>query len=1230
MNKNVASSAIRFALALLFMFLILCGSAFAQNGTVSGTVQDATGAVIPGATVIVTNKATGTETKVTSLSDGKFLASDLIPGTYDIAVEAQGFKRYVSSGIEVHVSDRLTYTIPLQVGESKDTVTVTDEAPPLRTEDAQTGEVINNNFISNMPQLNRNPFALLGLSGDVAGKIDVTSGNTAGQNTIQLNGGRTSSVDYYVDGAVVNSGQANALTGQTPSMDAVAEFKVVTSGISAEFGRISGGYITLVTKSGTNAYHGSLYEYMFNDMFNANAWDQNSLGAKKAHFRQNNFGFTFGGPVSIPKLYSGKNKTFFFIDNEYLKKNSSGTITVNSVPNAAERSGDLSGTTYAGKQYVAYDPNGPQVYNSAQGLYERTGLLGGDGKHVPLSLISPVSTAILKLIPTSNRPSLAGYSSYNNYGFGSGSNLYNFRIGVRLDHNISDKNRVSISFRRYDTNLASTPTMDTPLYVSNVTQSNGGVSASVNYTWIAKPTLIVDFKNSVNFNPTLIGASHDSSFSNSFLPSIYQQYLGTNDVPNIGVTFMSGTAYGQRAAQNILNSTTYNFGSTATKIMAKHTLKFGFEHRRYYDNFINSASSNVMNFMVDPLYQFQGDWGLGLVNGRVLGLESFLLGINDQNNIAKPTTRAMSTPYWGAFVQDDWKLTSKITVNLGLRWDDERATTERGDKIFFWDPSHPSLFSVNSGYNFASAVSAAGLNPANVPVPAWSTSGKFDNGAVLVAGTPDFSGRSPQSLNNHQFAPRIGVAYQFDSKTVIRAYGGKMYLATTGNPSSYATANSNIALSDQAFAGWHASTDGGRTYISTWSNPFPLASMFSSFTKDTKLVNQESSLDPGASAVSATLRMPREYDWSLDVQRQLPYKFVGEVSYTGNRGLGLLATDTISHFPANLLVPQYGSLWNASVLSPNAGQTLETTITGTKQQLGLLEYNYPFYGRVQVSGINEGRSSYNALNVRLERRFGQGVSGLLNYTYGRLMDDVGGPDGQGGKTVQSVDSFRKAWGLSPLDRTNRLNLAFTGEIPIGKGRMFLKNPHGVAGKALDYVVGGWQAAGNWSYTGGNPIILTGSTSSNINNGIKINQTWGSYCGSNHDLISPSFTGNASILYSPVTPIPSLAATCTASSVPRFFDTSKTVQAQAWVSGNLVPTDGRYRNPPLLQMDLSIMKNIVVREGWYFQIRGEAQNAFNYHGYGNVNASIGTPNYGLITSAGNATPRQIQLSARFNF
>jgi len=1200
---------ISMAAALLVLWSV-CASA-QSTGSISGVVMDSSGGVIPGGDVTVTNTQTGVAIQTISQADGTFLFGSLQTGTYVITAELSGFRRYAGSPFEVHVGDRLTFKVTLEIGNTAEEVTVTADAPLLRTADAQIGEVINNNFIANLPQLNRNPFALLSLAGNVQG-----SGNS-----IQLNGGRTSAVDYYVDGGVVNSGQANRLTNQVPSMDAVSEFKVVTAGISAEYGRISGGYVTLVTKGGTNTIRGSAYQYVFDDALNANTWAQNAIGAKKADFRQNNFGYTVGGPVVIPGVYDGHNKTFFFVDNEYFRRKQSGTLTLSSVPTALERAGDFSQTTFNGNVYLMYDPWGPQVFNASRGLWQRTGLLGGDGRHVPAELISPVSKAILAMIPMPNRPSVAGSSSLNNYAFASSSTQSDFRIGVRFDHNISNTQRVNGRIGTFSGDQTSTPTMDTPLYTSNITQVKGGTSANLNYNWTMGPTMIMELRGSVTNTPQLTGAKHPDGFTNDFLPAVYRDYLGDNDTPQIAVSFMGATPYAQAGSLSETISTTNVFAGTVTKTFNTHTLKFGGEHRRYYDNFYSAGGgTNIINFMVNPLHQFQGDFGNGANEGRVLGLGSFLLGINNRNNIAKPTDRFMNTNYWGGFIQDDWRVTPNLTLNLGIRWDDERPTTERFDRLYFWDPDHPSLFTVNPGYNFTAEAIKAGL-PANTPVPEWATRGSFDPGAVLIAGTPEFPGRSPQQLSHFQFAPRVGGAYQVDPNTVVRASFGKMYLPTTGNPQSYASSNANVALSDQAFAGWHASTDAGRTYISNWANPFPLPAMFSSYSKDVRTANLQSSLDPGANVVSAELRMPREYNWSLDVQRELPGNTVVSLGYVGSRGVGLLATDTISTYPKDLLVPSLAATSQMLMASPNAGQTLETTITGSVQQMGLLQYQYPYYGRVQVSGLPLGTSQYNAMTARVERRFSKGLSVLANYTFGKLMDDVGGADGQGGKTVQSFDSYKAAWGLSPLDRKHRFNMSYVYEFPFGNGRRWLGSPSGLAARIADKVVGGWQVAGNYQFYTGTPITLTGSTTSNINNTIKINQTWGSYAGPDHNLTPANYDSDSQVLYSPVDPI--------TSSTIRRLDPTKVVGARIFVSGDLPPNRDDLRNPEYHQWDLALMKNFTVLGSRTVQFRAEAQNLFNTRGFGPYNSQIGSANYGLITSAGNA-PRQIQLSGRLNF
>ncbi len=1214
---------IRMWLVLCVVLVVCAMSGIAQNyGTVGGTVKDQSGAVVPGAAIVVTNTATGTVSRVSSLADGKFLVNALQPGTYSLAVEATGFKKYLTSGFDVHVSDSVMIDVPLEVGGGAESVTVTAEAPMLRVADVQTGEVIDNNFIKNMPQLNRDPFALVALSGNVQG-----SGST-----LTMNGGRTSGVDYFIDGGSVNTGRANRRANVAPSMDAVAEFKVVTSGISAEFGRISGGYITLVTKSGSNEYHGSLYEYMFNDMFNANTWAQNSIGAKKAHFRQNDYGFTLGGPVVIPKIYNGKNKTFFFADNEYYKRTNAGAISLNSVPTDLERSGDFSKTLYQGKYYPGYEPDGTQVYSASKGLWQRMDLIGGTGYTVAPARISAVSKAILALVPAANRPSVTGSSSLNNYGFPSSGETDNFRFGIRMDQNVSETQRLNLRYTAYTSDQATSPTMDTPLYTSSVNNADGGLNGNLNYTWSITATTILDVKGSVTHAPSFTGATHPSSFNNSFMPAVFAQYQGTNTVPNMQNSMMSATAWSTAGTAAVTNSTTYNVSASVTKVRTAHTLKIGGETRRYYDNFLNAGGSDVMNFNGNQVAVWQGDWGVGAAEGRTNGMMGFLLGINDRLNIAKPTTRAMQTTYYGLYVQDDWKITPKLTVNLGMRYDNERPTTERSDKLYFWQPDHPTLFTINSGWDFNTELKKVGLDPATVPVPAWWTNKKFGNGVIEVTNSPDFPKRSPQIVNNKEFAPRIGFAYQANQKTVIRAYGGKMYLPTTGNANSYATSNSNVALSDQAFAGWHTSTDGGRHYISTWANPFPLPAFYSGYTRDLMAINLQSSLDPGPTAINMKCQMPTEYSYSIDMQRQLPLNIVVQVGYSALRGYGLLATNLGSHYPAELLTPQYAAMMAKYMVSPNAGQTLESTITGSTQPLGLLEYEFPYYGRLNISGLNLGRARYDSGNFRIERRFAQGFSALLNYTRGHSVDDVGGADGQNSKGVQSVDNYHKVWGLSSADRKHNVNIAYTLEFPIGKGKALLGKPTNFATKFIDAVVGGWQLAGNFSYRSGAPIGLTGSTNSNINNGIiKVNQTWASYASTDKNLVMPGFTDFNQILTGSLQTYdtPTFGDCTKMSTTQRYLNPCKVVPAAAFVSGTLPPNRDDIRNPGNYTMDMSLMKNFRFKEGRYLQIRAEGQNAWNVRGLGSVQASVGTPTYGLITAAGN-TPRQIQLSARINF
>ena len=351
--------------------------------------------------------ATTTVTNAKSNSEGRYQVLQLRPGLYVIAAEATGFKRLSRSDVRVDVAGRLTLDLTMEVGGTSEVVAVTGEAPQLRTEDAQTGEVINETMLRNLPQLDRNPLTLLRLSGLVSGSGLAGNGDTA---DLRISGGRTGSLDYAVDGQNISSGRGHeVISNAIPTMESVSEFKVITNGMSAEYGRSSGGIVEVVTRSGTNQLHGQGFEYFRNELLNANSWFQNATGGQRQVYKQNIFGGDIGGPVVLPKIYNGRNKTFWYFNYQGTKYRQGAVNQLAGVPTEEERNGDLTHTLYNGSSPMLWDPLGGST-GSGYGNQFFTTLLGGDGLHVPKSRISPMTQAILDQTPMPNRPSTPGFS----------------------------------------------------------------------------------------------------------------------------------------------------------------------------------------------------------------------------------------------------------------------------------------------------------------------------------------------------------------------------------------------------------------------------------------------------------------------------------------------------------------------------------------------------------------------------------------------------------------------------------------------------------------------------------------------------------------------------------------------------------------------------------------------------------------------------------------------------
>lgn len=1219
-----------FCFALLCLPLTLYGQS--GFGSIAGKVADPSGAIIVGAKVTATNIATNVKIEHSTNALGDYQLLQLPPGNYHVEVGAAGFKTLKRSGVVVQVGDRITLNLAMEVGEISETVNVSAEAPLLRTQDAQLGEVISNKMITNLPQLNRDPLQLLRLSGNVQGDGGRAGGDNDGETSdTRINGGRTAGVEYLVDGATMGTGRGHKVARVSPTMEAVGEFKVVTNGLSAEYGRFSGGVVELVTNSGANALHGQIFDYIQNDILNANSWNQNRLGGAKTPFRKNNFGVAAGGPVWIPGLYKGNNKTFFFFNYDGVRYTKSGQLNTADTLTEAERNGDFSQRVINGLRLG--DPNPDDAEHPALLLYDAAGrttkdsngnivrldLLGGDGKHIPADRIHPVSTAILKMYPMPNRDTSTGTGNYvAPQDEGSHSNGF----AVKIDHYLSTNHKLFGRFA-YTKSLFYNSQWRGSLSNAFADEYPGGYDIKFNYDWTISPTFLLNARVGGFYNPIDRGNSFGASFDNTFIPfdPVIKSILGTQGMAWVGASAQNGW-YADSPGLAKSHSTTFNPSISMVKILTKHTLKFGYEHRRYYDNYFNTGGGQFV-FQQNHVNRLAIDnsWNS---SDYVRSPASFLLGYFSWGGVTGNTARSMALNYHASYIQDDFKVSSKLTLNLGLRWDMETPTTERYNRIYLWDPDAPSAFQINSGWTWEGALKDAGFTDSQIsgiPKPDWMTKG-LPKGAIRVAGSPEHPSRGGTDYKPSQFAPRVGAAYQINDKTVLRGSFGQIYMSTTGDPNGLsATGPTGTVLADKADTGWHANQFGARLDVGTWENPF-LPNMINHYSRDTAFVNKMAT--GNLVAWNSKSHSPFEFIWSAGITRELPHNMVLEATYNANRGADLLASDLFSQFPKQLFKPELRNTYTTRVKSPFAGQVIGSNGAEDDPVLAILMYQYPYYGLSVAQGSNIGKSQYHGVNFRAERRFSKGWGFLVNYTVSRMKDNAGGPEaayatgstGVGSHNFQSVDTLRDIYGISPLDETHRLSFMYQLDVPIGKGRRLLGTTDTARKKILDYIVGGWEVAGISQFRSGRPIQL-GWSSGNINNDVRVESTWGSATG---EISNSAFQGGS-------TAFRSLDDSVTGA--VSIFDKSKIIDAQQFTYGTLNPLQPGIRHPGQWNDDFSLMKRFAfTSDGRVFlQVRAEAFNLFNRMQLDNYDTGIGSVRFGLITQAIPNTERKMQISMR---
>ncbi|MGH9158819.1 MAG: TonB-dependent receptor domain-containing protein, partial [Vicinamibacteraceae bacterium] len=1007
------------SMALLLAFLAWPAVGLGQVAQITGRVIDATEAATPKAAITVTNEQTGIATRTTTDDVGYYVVPQLQPGTYHIDVQAAGFRSVTRTGVNLSVEQVARLDFQLEVGEVAEAVEVVGTPPLLESSRATVGQVIENKRILDLPLNGRDPFQLATLTPAVVSFSDF--------GTPQMGGGRNATSEVQLDGtsntAAENNVGINSIV-YTPSVDAVEEFKVEVNALSAEYGRFSGGVINMITKSGTNQVHGSSYWFRRDDALDANNFFANRADIEKSGFKRDQYGGSLGGPLV-------KDRTFWFVGFERTSSREQSVFT-DTVPPDSWRRGDFSDLRDAnGQRITIYDPATVRADPENPGQYVRNPF---PDNIIPQDRINDVARNLLAFYPGSNAAPTDPNTFANNFVSGGSQPSDSYRIDSRVDHHFNEKWR---TFLRYSVN----PSEGQDFIPWDNEAAPGtigdGVSTSValDHTYVLNPSLLANVRYGFGRNANdRRNVSEGFDFTQLGFPESFRDQALVN-----GLSFprfsMDGAAMDIGAGdwskvKNIVMN--HVVSGSITKHMSRHTLKFGGEWRKLFVNFEQHGQPSGG-------FSFDRGWTQREINTantlEGFPMASFLLGLPDDATMSHTVASASESSYWAFYIQDDWRLTDNLTLNLGLRYDVDIPRTERFNRLSYFDVDAPSPI--------ASQVSASALCPACGDL----------RGAMRFV-TPD--DRRQTSADTNNFGPRLGVAYQLNSKTVVRGGYGISYM-----PSVMQAAGTTGTSGMQGFTSntdANFTFDNMRTIYTTLDNPF----------KD------GFKLPPGPDGGEATdlgfgisssffddVRNGMIQQWNLNIQRQLPGDILVEVGYLGSRGTHLPDGDGGRSY--NQLSPELMALGPALldlVDNPFYGIITDPTSDLSQPEVtrNQLLRAFPHYTGVSSGRKSGGTSEYHGMTLRADKRFSHGLSLLVAYTFSKLMDDASSTVSWIGPIANSrLDHTNRAleWSLSSMDVSNRFVASWVYELPFGKGRRFASGATG----AWDAVISGWQVNG---------------------------------------------------------------------------------------------------------------------------------------------------------------------------
>lgn len=1183
-NREFKYCSLLLSLIVLLSATIIPAYAQQFSGTIRGVVQDSTGAVVPGAEVAVINSSTNQTTNLITEENGSYVAPILNPGIYRVVVKKGGFKSATVDEVKLDVQQVREVNVTLEVGQATDSVTVTATgAVAIETSSPTVSQTIENKRVVDLPLNGRNPFSLASLS---PGVLASTGGSSP-----SISGGRNATNEVTIDGITNVSAENNVSIldlNYTPSVDAVQEFSVQTNSVSAEFGRLGGGVINLVTKSGSNAFHWTAFEFHRNSALDANNFFSNRAGVKKSSFKRNQFGGNVGGPLI-------KDKTFYFVNYEGLRQGSA-TVGTFTVPIQAWRDGDFRNLkNSAGQDIIIYDP---LTTDTNTGIRQQISCNG------VLNVICPnrqsvIARNLLKYWPNPNTAPSNVNTQQNNF-IAAGTNINNSnQVDSRVDHNWSGNFRSFVRFSRMFKN-ESRPFNH---YANLATPNNAGPVDST------ATTLSVD--NTYTFNPTMVMSvryglgrrtSKRTPFSTGFdfttlgFPAALKTVADALEFPRIDITGVS--SLGQETFNDLLIApTTHSFVVGVTKTFSRHTWKFGMDYRKLMLSFTQLSQPSGQ-------YSFNQSWTQRVFNSGSstagFGFASFLLGVPGNSNsttagggtLSHDPSPASTSPYWGFYAEDTWKVSPKLSLTLGLRYELDIPRTERFNRYGVFD------------FNAASPL-------VNV-VPANSF---FDRtklkGAVNFV-TADNRRQVPTDKNN--FGPRIGFAYNVTDKTVVRAAYGIYY-----SPSAYQAAGHT---GSSGMIGYRTASQmvvslNGYTPVSFLDNPFPNG--FNLPTGNTLGASTRLGLSVGGGdgGVFPDTHSPYIQQWNLNIQRELPGSVLFEVAYLGSKGTRLLAGESglnYNQLPDTWLTLQPGfatiddqfKYLNEQVPNPFFGIFTNPTSNlrfQTVQRKQLLR-PFPQYGDVSAFRVPFGFSIYHGMTLKADKRFSNGLSFLVAYTWGKLIDDVSttvGFLGQAGSRQNVYDRAAER-SISSQDIRHRFVTSFVYDLPFGRGKRFGKDWN----SAANWVVGGWQFNGIATFQSGNPLIIT----QGANNVGLFNPTQ-----------RPTWNGTDA----------NISTGSKADKLAKWFNTAVFSTTGAFKFGNAPRVMPNLRADGQKNFDLSLFKNNYFNEGkWNAQFRLEMFNAFNRVQFGAPGTQVdNTGSFGVVGGQANG-PRQMQLALKLIF